>query len=172
MAGALRILSEPDSFWFDNKDTAETEYRDDVIKNALLKAYNRLDWLYGSPDKWDWKKINAIRYQHPLGRVFLLRFFNLDSHPSSGNAFTVKVNYLTAHKTSWSASCRQIMDLSDWDKSISVISSGQSGHFMSRFYDNQVPLWIEGEYHPMIFTRAGVEKNTAATLYLRPRKGK
>ncbi len=168
MAGALRILSEPDSFWFDNKETPEIEKRENVIKNALLRAYNRLDWLYGSPENWDWSKMNAIRYQHPLGRLFLFRFFNLGSRPSNGNAFTVKVNYLTPHKTSWSASYRQIIDLSDWDKSVCVLSSGQSGHFMSRFYDNQVPLWIGGEFHPMIFSRDEVEKNASATLYLKP----
>ncbi len=168
MAGALRILSETDSFWFDNKETPEIEKRKDVIKSALLRAYNRLDWLYGSPENWDWSKMNAIRYQHPLGRLFLFRFFNLGSRPSNGNAFTVKVNYLTPHKTSWSASYRQIIDLSDWDKSVCVLSSGQSGHFMSRFYDNQVPLWLGGEYHPMIFSRDEVEKNASATLYLKP----
>ena len=172
MAGTLRILSDPDSFWFDNKDTPDTEKREDVIKSALLRAYNRLDWLYGSPESWDWSRMNAIRYQHPLGRVFLFRFFNLGSRPSCGDAFTVKVNYLTAHKTSWSASYRQIIDLSDWDKSVCVISSGQSGHFMSRFYDNQVPFWIEGEYHPMIFSRDAVEKNASATLSLKPPKRK
>jgi len=168
IAGALRILSEPDSFWFDNKETPEIEKREDVIKSALLRAYNRLDWLYGSPENWDWSKMNAIQYQHPLGRLFLFRFFNLGSRPSNGNAFTVKVNYLTPHKTSWSASYRQIIDLSDWDKSVCVLSSGQSGHFMSRFYDNQAPLWIGGEYHPMIFSRDEVEKNASATLYLKP----
>jgi penicillin amidase len=172
MAGTLRILSDPDSFWFDNKKTPHIEKREDVIKSALLRAYNRLDWLYGPPENWDWSRMNAIRYQHPLGRVFLFRFFNLGSRPSCGDAFTVKVNYLTAHKTSWSASYRQIIDLSDWDKSVCVISSGQSGHFMSRFYDNQVPFWIEGEYHPMIFSRAAVEKNTSATLFLKPPKRK
>jgi penicillin amidase len=116
--------------------------------------------------------MNAVRYQHPLGQVFLFRFFNLGSRPSSGDAFTVKVNYLTAHKTSWSASYRQIIDLSDWDKSVSVLSSGQSGHFMSYFYDNQAPLWIEGKYHPMIFSQNGVEKHASATLCLKPPKGK
>jgi penicillin amidase len=169
MAGTLRILSDPEAHWFDNIGTNEREKRDDVIKNALLKAYNRLDWLYGSPESWDWSKMNAIRYQHPLGRFFLFRFFNLGSHPSSGNAFTVKVNYVTPQRTSWSASYRQIIDLADWDNSRCVITSGQSGHFMSRFYGNQVSLWMEGNYHPMVFSPDAVEKNAWATLILRPR---
>ena len=172
MAGTLRILSDPESEWFDNTKTTDIEKREDVIKSALLRAYNRLDWLYGSPENWEWNKMNAIRYQHPLGRFFLFRFFNLGSRPSSGNAFTVKVNYVTPHNTSWSSSYRQIIDLADWDNSKCVITSGQSGHFMSRFYDNQVSLWLEGEYHPMIFSQNGVEKNTSAILYLKPQNNK
>ncbi len=172
MAGTLRILSDLDSPWFDNRETPEPETRQDAIKNALLRAYNRLDWLYGSSDNWDWNKINAVRYQHPLGRFFLFRFFNLDTQPSNGNAFTVKVNYVTPHKTTWSASYRQIIDLENWDNSICVISSGQSGHYMSRFYDDQARLWLGEEYHPMVFSREGIEKNAAGTLLLKPRKQK
>jgi penicillin amidase len=169
-AGAVRILSDPDSFWFDDKDTPRVENREDVIASTLLRAFNRLDWLYGSPGNWDWHKMNAVRYQHPLGRVFLFRFFNLGSRPSGGSAFTVKVNFVTPQKTSWSASYRQIIDLSDWDSSVCAISSGQSGHFMSRFYGNQAPLWQRVDYHPMIFSPEGVEKNASATLYLKPLK--
>jgi penicillin amidase len=172
LAGTLRILSDPDSVWFDNTKTSDIEKRGDVIKSALLKAYNRLDWLHGSQESWDWSKMNAIRYQHPLGRFFLFRFFNLGTRPSNGNAFTVKVNYVTPHKTSWSSSYRQIIDLADWDNSKCVITSGQSGHFMSRFYDNQVSLWLEGEYHPMIFSQDAAEKNASSILFLRPPKNK
>ncbi len=172
VAGTLRILSDPESVWFDNRETSQREKRGDVIENTLLRAYNHLDWLYGPSDKWDWNKINAIRYQHPLGGFFLFRFFNLGMRPSNGDAFTVKVNYVTPHKTSWAASYRQIIDLSEWDKSLCVISSGQSGHFMSRFYDDQSQLWLEGEYHPMVFSDDGIAQNAEATLLLKPRKEK
>jgi penicillin amidase len=169
-AGAIRILSDSGSYWFDNKETPEVENREDVVKSALLRAFNRLDWLYGSPEDWDWRKMNAVRFQHPLGRVFLFRFFNLNSRPCGGSAFTVRVNYVTPQDTSWSSSYRQVIDLSDWDNSVCVISSGQSGHFMSRFYSNQVPQWLRGDYHPMVFSLAGVKKNASATLYLKPPK--
>jgi penicillin amidase len=172
LAGTLRILSDPESVWFDNIKTEAVEKREDVIESALLKAYNRLDWLHGSPANWDWSKMNAVRYQHPLGRFFLFRFFNLGTRPSSGNAFTVKVNYVTPHKTTWSSSYRQIIDLADWDNSVCVITSGQSGHFMSRFYDNQVSLWLNGEYHPMLFSPYAVDKNESSRLLLQPKQQK
>ena len=96
--------------------------------------------------------------------------FNLGSIPAGGGAFTVKVNFLTPQKTSWSTSCRQIMDLSDWDRSLSVISSGQSGHFMSRFYDDQRHIWANGAYHPQLFSPQVIEKNAVHVLILKPKK--
>jgi penicillin amidase len=169
-AGLLRILSDPYSYWFDDKETDRKEDRDEIFKRALQRAFKRLDWLYGSSDNWDWSNMNAVRFQHILGRQFLLRFFNIGSFPAGGGPFTVRVNYQTSYKTSWSASYRQIIDLSDWDRSVCVISSGQSGHFMSRFYDNQVKNWLSGGYHPMIFSPEKVKKNEFGTRTLRPRK--
>ena len=169
-AGILRILSDLGAYWFDDKETDETESREDILKRALQRAFRRLDWLYGSPDNWDWSEMNSVRFQHVLGRHFLFRFFNIGSFPSGGAPFTVKVNYRTSQKTSWSASYRQIIDLSDWDRSVCVITSGQSGHFMSRFYDNQVKTWLTGEFHPMIFSQENVERNEFRTRKLTPRK--
>jgi penicillin amidase len=171
-AGMLRILSNADSSWFDNKETRAVEKREDIIQSALLRAFNHLSWLHGSPDHWDWTMINAICYRHVLGQSPIFRFFNLGSRPSTGAAFTVKVNYITPQKTSWSGSYRQIIDVSDWDRSIDVISSGQSGHFMSRFYDNQVSIWQTGDYHPQIFSIEKVKEIAFKVLILRPAKKK
>lgn len=169
-AGILRILSDPYSYWFDDNETDETESREDILKRSLQRAFRRLDWLYGSPNNWDWSEMNAVHFQHVLGRQFLLRFFNRGSFALGGAPFTVKVNYHTPQKTSWSASYRQIIDLSDWDRSVCVISSGQSGHFMSRFYDNQIETWLSGESHPMIFSQENVERNEFRTRLFTPRK--
>jgi penicillin amidase len=169
-AGLLRILSDSDSPWFDDKGTAKIENREEIMQGALLKAYNHLEWKRGSSDQWDWAKMNAVRYKHVLGRSPFFRFFNLGSIPAGGGAFTVKVNFLTPQKTSWSTSCRQIMDLSDWDRSLSVISSGQSGHFMSRFYDDQRHIWANGAYHPQLFSPQVIEKNAVHVLILKPKK--
>ncbi len=171
-AGTLRVLSDADSFWFDDRQTSEIENRDDIIQAAILRAFNHMSWMHGSPDQWDWTEMNAIRYKHVLGRSPLFSFFNLGSHPSGGDAFTVKVNYFTPQKTSWSASYRQLIDLSDWDRSLGVITSGQSGHFMSRFYDNQVAIWLNGAYHPQLFSSQSVEENAFKVFILTPRKKK
>jgi penicillin amidase len=167
-AGVLNILSDSSSPWFDNRNTEEIEDRKAIVKKTLSKAYRWLRKRFGSPGSWDWGEMNAVRFRHTLGRMILFRFFNLGSQPQGGDAFTVGVNYRTKKKSSWSASYRQIIDLSDWEKSASVITSGQSGHFMSRFYDNQLHLWLEGRYHPMVFSLENVKAQALAVLVLKP----
>ena len=41
---------------------------------------------------------------------------------------------------------RMIIDFSEPDKSMFIISTGQSGHFLSRNYDNLTNLWKQGDY--------------------------
>jgi penicillin amidase len=167
-AGLLRILSDPHSSWFDRKDTPIRETREDIVKTALEKAYDRMRENYGSPENWDWMKLNSIHFQHVLGGVLFFRFFNRGSYPLSGDAFTVKSSYSTDHGTTHGASYRQIIDLSDLRNSVCVLTSGQSGHFLSKFYDDQIPLWLEGRYHPMLFYPEDIEENAAGLLILKP----
>jgi penicillin amidase len=47
------------------------------------------------------------------------------------------------------AGYRSVVDFADPDSSIFVISTGQSGHFLSRHYDDLAELWRLGEYVPM-----------------------
>jgi len=167
-AGLLRILSDPLSPWFDKKETQVVEAREEIIKISLERAYKWLKKQYGSPNKWDWMKINSLRFRHPLGDVPLLKFLNRGPYPMAGDAFTVRVSFSTSLKKNWGVSYRQIIDLSNFKNSVCVLSSGESGHFLNRFYDDQIPLWLEGRYHPMLFDPGDIETKGAAILTLKP----
>ncbi|MBN1223853.1 MAG: penicillin acylase family protein [Candidatus Aminicenantes bacterium] len=167
-AGLMRILSDPESPWFDRKDTPRVEDRSDIVKLSLKRAMIRLRREYGPPEKWDWKTIHSLRYEHLLGRVAIFRFLNRGPYPLSGDAFTVNSTYALGNHTTHGPSYRQIVDLADIEKSVCVITSGQSGHFLSRYYDNQIPLWLKGQYHPMLFERKDVEVDAQGRLLLMP----
>ncbi len=49
-----------------------------------------------------------------------------------------------------------------------VTTSGQSGHPLSPNYADQIPMWLEGVYHPMPWTREAVEAVTVHRLRLGP----
>lgn len=47
------------------------------------------------------------------------------------------------------AAYRGVYDFADPDSSVFILSTGQSGHFLSRHYDDLGTLWRRGEYIPM-----------------------
>ena len=47
------------------------------------------------------------------------------------------------------AGYRGVYDFADPNSSVFVTSTGQSGHFLSRHYDDLAQLWRRGEYIPM-----------------------
>ena len=47
------------------------------------------------------------------------------------------------------AGYRGVYDFADPNSSVFIISTGQSGHFLSRHYDDLAQLWRRGEYIPM-----------------------
>jgi penicillin amidase len=169
-AGLLRILQDSSSPWFDNKKTAAIEAREDIIRTSLARSYASLEEKYGPPEKWDWMRMNSIKFEHALGQVPFLKFFNAGTFPLEGDGFTVRVFLSRGKGASVGASYRQIIDLGDFRNSLSVLTSGQSGHFLSRNYDNQIPLWLKGEYHPMLFFPEDIEAGAVGTFVLKPLK--
>jgi len=166
-AGLLRILSDPFSPWFNNKSTARVENRAEIVKTSLARAYEWLEKNYGAQDDWDWMRMHSIKFQHALGQAPLFWFFNRGPYPMNGDPFTVRASFSGSYKTTHGASFRQIIDLSNLKNSISVITSGESGHFLSRHYDDQISLWLEGQYHPMLFERKDIQENASGTLLLK-----
>jgi penicillin amidase len=66
------------------------------------------------------------------------------------------------------ASYREILDVSDWDKSIATSTPGQSAQPGSPYYGNLLPLWTSNDYFPLLFTRKTVEARAAHRLVLKP----
>ncbi len=171
-AGLERILDQPDSGWFDNKETEKVETREEMIEKALLEAMSYLRKELGrNQEKWDWSVLHGLRYRHILGQKWFLSFFNAGRFPMIGDGTTVRASFGSGGwETTGGASCRLIVDLSDLDKSLSVITSGQSGHFMSSHYQDQISLYLNSLYHPWIFSETAVSRHLERTEKLRPEK--
>ena len=65
-------------------------------------------------------------------------------------------------------SMRMIVDLSDLTQSVSINTTGQSGHPFSDNYDDMIDLYRNIEYHDMMWSRGQVEAATVAKLILKP----
>jgi penicillin amidase len=67
------------------------------------------------------------------------------------------------------ASYRHLFDLADWDRGLATSTPGQSGQPGSPHYGDLLPLWAEGRYFPLIYSRGKVEGVTRRRLTLAPR---
>ena len=63
---------------------------------------------------------------------------------------------------------RMIVDLSNFDNSMTVLPTGQSGHVMSKYYDDQVENWIQNNMLPQYFGREVIEASKESVMYLTP----
>ena len=81
---------------------------------------------------------------------------------ASGELYAVSINSNSVYQV-------QVLDLSDWDKSVMTNVPGESGDPRSPHYDDLIDDWREGKYHPMPYTRAAVEAATTERIRLQPR---
>jgi penicillin amidase len=60
-----------------------------------------------------------------------------------------------------------IVDLATLSNSLSMHTTGQSGHAFHPHYDDMIDPWRNIEYHPMYWERATIEGVAEGTLLLR-----
>jgi penicillin amidase len=63
---------------------------------------------------------------------------------------------------------REIIDLSPANDSRFLDAVGQSGHFLSRHYDDSLPDWQNVRHRRMRMDRTDIEKGAIGHLYLTP----
>ncbi|WP_170446309.1 penicillin acylase family protein [Ruegeria arenilitoris] len=144
------------SAWCDVRQSAPVESCTDMARLALDDALVWISERYGSQlESLRWGDAHQATHDHPvLGEVPVLRYFvNIRQSTSGGD------NTLQRGRTSGEgpdpfqnvhgAGYRGVYDFADPDSSVFITATGQSGHFLSRYYDDQAQLWRRGEYIPM-----------------------
>jgi len=144
------------SDWCDIRQSAPRETCTEVARLALDDALVWIGDNYGTAlESLRWGDAHQATHDHPvLGEVPVLRYFvNIRQSTSGGD------NTLLRGRSSGQpdapfenvhgAGYRGVYDFADPDSSVFVISTGQSGHFLSRHYDDLAQLWRRGEFIPM-----------------------
>lgn len=141
--------------WCDVIQSAPVEDCVTIARQSLDAALVDLTARFGRDvTSWRWGDLHAARHEHPgLGRVPVLGWVVSLVQSTAGDSFTVaRAGTLNgpgaanpyAHVTG--AGYRGVYDLADPDSSVFIISTGQSGHPLSRHYDDLSDLWRRGEY--------------------------
>jgi penicillin amidase len=167
----IRALKNPDGRTF-GADPAEA--RDRVMTRSLAEALNDLTSRLGSDmKKWRWGDLHFAEFRHSLsGNEAARAVFDLGRVSRGGDANTVNATGGGNLRQSSGASFRQILDLGDWDNSVATSVPGQSAQPASPHYGDLLPLWAEGKYFPLLFSREKIEKHVRQRLLLEPGRGR
>lgn len=126
-----------------------------LIEEGLAAAIERLTAELG-PDRAGWRhgRVHASELPH-----MLVPAFDLPPVERPGGFGAVNAT---------GANFRRIIDLADPDRSVASNAPGQSAQPGSPYYGNLAENLGNGEYFPLLYTRAAVEERAAHRLTLRP----
>jgi penicillin amidase len=127
----------------------------EAIEAGLRKTIDKLTADLGADwTQWRYGRVHTQAYPHPL-----LKEFDLPTVERRGGNGAVGAD---------GATYREIIDVSNWDRSLTVNTPGQSGQPESPFYGNLLPLWANDQYFQMTFSRSAVDAHAAHRLKLTP----
>ncbi len=168
------LLEKPASAWFDDVETPEVETMDDVVIRSLLDADIFLRHIAGDDLlSWRWGEIHQLTFRHPLAVKQPLDFI-LNRGPFSRGGSVMTINntqyrFDQPFDVSLAPSTRQLVDLADVEHSFSVIAPGQSGQCLSDHFDDQLPLWLQGQYHSVSMNQTEISLVSKQHLFLKPK---
>jgi penicillin amidase len=169
-------VPQPDSYWWDDQETPETETRDQIFGLAFAKAVDEIEQLQGQdPQKWSWGLLHTATFENETlgqsGVAPIEALFNRGPFQTPGSSSVV-------NNLSWNAaegygvysipSERMIVDLGNLDSSLSIHPTGQSGHAYHPNYIDMADYWRTVQYHPMLWSQGQVQQAAASHLRLLP----
>lgn len=154
------------SAFIDDINTPDkTENFDDMIVRSFGKTIDELSTKFGpDPNEWSWGNEHQLILKHPLGKVNLLdKVFGLNYGPYKlGGSFHTVCPYSYSFTNRYAiihgASHRHIFTPSNWENSLAVIPTGESGIPASPFYCNQTGAYIHNQYFAVPFSREFVDQ--------------
>lgn len=170
------IVKDPQSPWFDDRQTPKRETRDEIFRLALENAVAELTEQLGpNMEKWRWGDLHTVTFKNQTlgqsGIAWIERIFNRGPVATDGTAGAVNntgYNLNAPYAVRSGPSYRQIVDVEDWSRSLSMHTTGQSGHPFHRHYDDMIDPWRNIQYHPMLWSRTEVEAQAEGILLLVP----
>ena len=142
--------------WCDVTQTSRIEDCVELARSSLDETLLKLSEAYGDRiENWRWGNVHQALHKHDvLGSIPLLSWFvNIKQDTPGGDNTLLRGKmigfgdepFLNIHGSGY----RGVYDMADPEASLFIISTGQSGHFLSRHYDDLSQIWRRSEYIPM-----------------------
>jgi penicillin amidase len=148
--------------------------RDHILLDSLQGALAELKQRLG-PDMstWTWGRLHHATFEPAVAVLAdpeLRAQMSVGPLQTPGSSSTPRAQAYRAGDFSViaGASVRLVMDVGGWDNSVAMNTPGQSDDPMSAHYRDLFPMWAQGSYVPLRFTRAAVDADAEDLIHLSP----
>ncbi len=171
------LVKQPDSFWWDDKSTTDkVERRDDILVRAFTEAVAEIEQLQGKDSaRWNWGDLHTATFvNQTLGKSGIApieALFNRGPFRVNGGDAIVNAtgwNATLGYSVDWLPSMRMIVDLGNLSNSVTVHTTGESGHAYHPHYIDMADLWRNIQYYPMLWDEQAITAAAEAHLQLLP----
>jgi len=168
------LLDDPDNAWWDDQSTRKVESRDDIFMAAFEDAVKKMRKLGGSdPALWTWGELHTVSFDNQVmsNLPFIKNAFNRGGFPTAGGKSIINAtgwDILAGFEVDWLPSMRMIVDFSNFQNSLTVNTTGTSGHAYHPHYIDMADDWRLIRYHPMHWDREAIETDAEGVLRLVP----
>lgn len=162
------LILNKNSVWWDDVNTEKAEDRDEIIRRAFDRTWERFTTVYGEdPEQWRWENHHLLTHKHAMSSASALLAKFLDVGPFKQPGTNEVINNLgftysdnLVHEITFGPSTRRIVDLADpMNNSWSVLPTGQSGNPFSRYYDDQAEMYANGEFRKMLLDPSVIKQS-------------
>ncbi len=156
------------SDWCDIIQTDKIETCEEISLNALDNSLVIISNKYGKDlENWLWGNYHKAYFvDNIIGKYPLVSYLTnlVFEVPGGDNTLSMNKSFNSLknkHNVSYGSTLRVIIDFSNQNETYFSIPTGQSGHFLSKNYDDFIQLWQRNEYIkiPLIESDAVKEKN-------------
>jgi penicillin amidase len=148
--------------------------RDAILSKSLQGALAELKQRLG-PDMttWAWGRLHRATFEPAVAVLAdpeLRAQMSVGPLQTPGSSSTPRAQAYRASDFSViaGASVRLVMDVGAWDNSVAMNTPGQSDDPMSAHYRDLFPMWAQGSYVPLRFSRAAVDRDAEDLIHISP----
>jgi penicillin amidase len=156
------ILHDTTGRWFDNEKTQRKETLQLRVQESFAITAESLLKKLGKPgEAWEWGRYKNTSLEH-IAKIPALGKKNI----ITGGGRTIVNATSERHGPSW----RMVVELGPVLQGYGIYPGGQSGNPGSRFYDNMVDEWTNGQLNPLLFAKRPeeLEKTSIGTIIVGP----
>ena len=163
-----KVILNADSPWWRKFDRKKT------ITDAFNNTIESLRQNLGEDHKdWAWGHLHTLEFVHPVGKIKPFdKLFNCGPYEMSGGSQEVnnqKSNgFKDGFKIKAGPSTRRLVDFAHPEVALGVLPTGNSGHILSPYYNDQSKLFTKGDYRYEWLNLKDIEAHLSHKLILNP----